>query len=176
MTVKIGVGSTNPVKIAAAQAAFTKVWPEITWNAEGFAATSGVSDQPTSDLESIRGATSRAHQAIDYFDAQFGVGMEGGVQQVESQWFDCGWVVVVNKQGIVGIGSTIRLQVPDQMMQLVHQGLELGEVDDRVFGQVNSKQQDGHFGLMTNGIISRQSGYTDGVIAALARFITPEVW
>ena len=49
-------------------------------------------------------------------------------------------------------------------------------MNDKLFGVENSKHGDGHFGLLTNGAITRTSGYRDGVIAALARFIKPEVF
>ncbi len=170
MQFKVMVGSLNPVKIAAVQAAFAAVWPEHTWEIAGIAVPSGVSNQPMSDLESITGARNRANNALAAGEAGYGVGLEGGLQQIGEQWFDCGWVVVRDRAGREGCGSTARLVIPLRMLRLIQQGMEVGEAVDEIFQQHNSKQSAGHFGLMTNNAITRTRAYTDGVIVALARF------
>ncbi len=171
MHLKVAVGSLNPVKIAAVQAAFEAVWPEHTWKIKGVAVPSGISDQPMSDQESIIGARNRARNALVAGEADYGVGLEGGLQQIEEQWFDCGWVAVLDRNGYKGLGSTARLAIPSRMMRLIQQGMELGEAVDAVFQQHNSKQSDGHFGLMTRNVITRKKAYTDGVVVALACFV-----
>lgn len=167
----IAVGSTNPVKIEAVRLAFQTMWPEETCTVEGVGVASGVSSQPMSDSESIRGARNRANQARLSSDADFGVGLEGGLQEIDGRHFDCGWVVVVDRDGYEGIGSTIRISTPPCMMTLIRNGMELGEANDKIFGRENSKQAEGHFGLMTKNVITRTAGYRDGVISALSRFI-----
>jgi inosine/xanthosine triphosphatase len=57
------VGSTNPVKINAVINAASETWPEII--AQGFAAPSGVSDQPIGDEETRLGAKNRAVAALE---------------------------------------------------------------------------------------------------------------
>ncbi len=173
---KIAVGSKNPVKIACVKEAFEKVFPDISWDVEGVEITSGVADQPMSDIESITGARNRAQGARDALGADYGVGLEGGLQEIENNWFDSGWIVIVDAAGNEGMGSTIRMLTPEKMMEMIREGMELGHVNDKIFGIENSKHGDGHFGLLTNGAITRTSGYRDGVIAALARFIKPEVF
>lgn len=172
----VAVGSTNPVKIDAVKKAFAAVWPEEKIVVKSVAVVSEVSAQPMSDEESIKGATMRAKQALERLQADFGVGLEGGLHKIGNHWFDSGWMVVVDKHGIEGIGSTIRMHLSEKIMQHVHRGKELGDATDAVFGTVNSKQANGHFGLMTKNLITRTSGYTDGIIAALARFIQPEAY
>jgi inosine/xanthosine triphosphatase len=173
---KIAVGSKNPVKIACVKEAFDKVFPDETWEVEGVDVESGVSDQPMSDVESITGARNRANRAREALDADYGVGLEGGLQQIEDNWFDAGWMVIVDRKGNEGLGSTIRMLTPEKMMDLIKSGMELGHVNDKLFGVENSKHGEGHFGLLTNGAITRTAGYRDGVISALARFIKPEVF
>jgi inosine/xanthosine triphosphatase len=41
-------------------------------------------------------------------------------------------------------------QLPPKVIALVQQGMELGDADDIVFGQTNSKQQMGAMGLLTH--------------------------
>lgn len=172
----IAVGSTNPVKIEAVRLAFEKVWPDITWNVSGLEVSSDISKQPMSDIESITGARNRANAVLHQNDTDYGVGIEGGIEKIGEHWFDCGWIVVIDKHGTEGIGSSLRLMVPRSMVQSIQAGKELGEVIDEVFGRTNAKQAEGHFGLMTNSVITRTSGYVDGIVAALARFIHPQLF
>lgn len=172
----VAVGSRNPVKIKAVSQGFAKVWPESPWRVKGYDVPSGISSQPLSDLESIAGARNRARAVLAQSSATYGVGVEGGLQPIGDLWFDCGWVVIINRQGIEGLGSTARIITPPKMMALIHQGQELGQAVDHFFQQENSKQADGHFGLMTNKAITRTSGYVDGVVMALVRFLHPHLF
>lgn len=173
---KVAVGSLNPVKIAAVKEAFEKLFPDKKWEVKGMDVKSGVSDQPMSDKESIKGARTRAKKAIKMINADYGVGLEGGLQKVGKYWFDCGWAVVVNKRGEEGIGSSPRILMPEKMMELIYEGKELGEVSDILFNRRNSKQAEGHFGMMSNKLITRSTGYRDGIIFALSRFIHPKLF
>jgi len=173
---KVTVGSKNPVKISAVKQAFLTVFPDETWEVVGIDVKSGVSDQPMSDKESIKGATNRANRALRQAKSDFGVGLEGGLQKIGKYWFDCGWIVIVKKNGEIGIGSTIKMITPERLMKLIHEGTELGAANDIVFGKKNSKHAEGHFGLMTNNALTRTRGYTDGVIAALSRFLHPHLF
>lgn len=173
---RIAVGSENPVKIKATYDAFKTLWPNKEWIVEGVDVPSGVADQPMSDEESIKGAINRAKRALKKLNAEFGVGLEGGLQRIGKRWFDCGWAVVLSKKGELGIASTVRIETPAKLMKLIKQGKELGEANDLYFKKKNSKQGQGHFGLMTNGAITRALGYRDGLIMALTRFLHSEIW
>lgn len=173
---KVAIGSTNPVKIKATEEAFKKVWPEKKWEVVGLDIPSGVSNQPMSDTESIKGATNRAKGALEKSKADFGVGIEGGLTQIENMWFDTAWVVIFDKNGKRGIGSTINMPTPKSFIKLVEKGMEIGHIDDEVFKRQNSKHAEGHYGLMTKGLITRQDGYVHGVIAALTAFMHPTLF
>jgi inosine/xanthosine triphosphatase len=174
--IKVVVGSTNPVKVEAVRAAFEMVWPEQAWEVVGVPAASHVSDQPMSDEECIIGARNRAKQALIHLDAAYAVGLEGGLQQTAGQWFNGGWIIVIDSAGREGIGSTIKTIMSARMMELIEQGMELGVVDDLLFQQQNSKQADGHFGLLTRNLITRKKAYVDGVVTALIRFMQPDLF
>jgi len=173
---RIAVGSENPVKIAAVKEAFEKVWPNKSFEVIGAKVLSGVSDQPMNLSHTIKGSTRRAKLAIKKVNADFGVGLEGGLEKIGKEWFDAGWIVVIDKKGTIGMGGSIRMHTPKSMMTLIKRGIELGVVNDIVFKKKNSKMGDGHFGNMTNNAITRKDGYRDGVISALARFIHPEIY
>ena len=177
MSLRVAVGSANPVKIGAVQMAFESVWPEQQWEIRGVSVPSHVSDQPMNDQETMTGARNRASNALLALpDAAYSVGLEGGLQQIGSHWFDCGWVVVLDRDGHEGVGASVKLPIPTRMMEMIWQGMELGEAVDAVAQQRNSGQSFGHYGLMTKNVLTRQKAYGDGVIAALSCFIRADLF
>lgn len=173
---KVAIGSGNPSKIEAVKMAFKAVYPNEQWEFEGAAVKSGISDQPMSDEESIKGATNRAKRAMEQLKGDFGVGLEGGIQKIGNKWFDSGWIVIIDKKGTIGIASSLRMQTPPKVMEMVEQGIEVGFADDIIFGTKNSKHSNGHFGLMTNDAVTRSEAYKDAIISALSRFLHPELF
>lgn len=174
---QIIVGSQNPVKIEAVRLAFSRVWPNESWDVIGSKTESGVNPQPMSPKESITGARNRAQAALAATtEAEFGVGLEGGLELIGGLWFDCGWIVIVDREGREGIASTARIHTPNAIMQHIHDGKELGDAIDIVFNRINAKQAEGHFGLMTNNAVTRTTGYTEAVCLALSRFLHPELF
>lgn len=171
------VGSTNPVKIRATLLAFKNAFPSEKITILGIEIPSRVSSQPMSDEESIKGATNRARGALKQKNVDFGVGIEGGLNKLGKYWFDCGWVVIINKKNKLGIGSSMRILTPQKMVRMIKNNkMELGEVDDIIFKRKNSKQKSGHFGLMTNGAITRAQAYRDGAVCALTRFLHKDLY
>ena len=73
----------------------------------------------------------------------------------------------MDRQGRTGMGSSIRMPIPVELMKLIHEGIELGHALDIAYGTKNIKQGRGFFGLMTNDTITRTTGYRDGLIVAL---------
>jgi inosine/xanthosine triphosphatase len=171
----VAVGSQNPVKIESVRLAFVTVWPAEDWAVRGCSVASGVADQPMTDDEARQGARTRAVNAIATLNADYGVGLEGGLQQLDDLWFNSGWVHIVDANGRLGIGSTLKMIVPPALMKLVLAGHELGHACDLLFDGTNTKQGIGHFGLMTDNAIHRTGAFRDAVIAALASFLHPEL-
>jgi inosine/xanthosine triphosphatase len=172
---RIVVASTNPVKIAAVRAGFTRMFPDAadTFQFAGISVPSGVSDQPMSDAETLRGAFNRATNARqEQPDAAFTVGVEGGVELVNDELLVFAWIVVLGRDGS-GKSRTATFNLPDEVSRLVRQGLELGDADDQVFNRANSKQQTGSVGLLTGDIIDRARYYEQAVMLALIPFKNP---
>ena len=182
MSMKIAVGSDNPVKINAARMAFSKVFPAEEIEVVGVKVSSGIPDQPQGYKQTIEGATNRAKRAIEQIpDADYGVGQEGGMQEMDlgngkTQWFETGWCVVVDRKGNTGIGSSIHMEVPEKLMRHIHEGKELGVATDIEFATIESGKKAGFFGLMTNNHIDRTAAYADGIITALSRFLHPHLF
>lgn len=120
------------------------MFPDEAFTIAGVPALSGVSDQPRTDAEARQGAWNRATNARrSNADAEFFVGIEGGVEDKQADMEAFAWVVVVSRDGRVGRGRTGTFVLPSQVAELVREGRELGEADDLVFGTTNSKQREG---------------------------------
>ena len=168
------VASHNPVKLRAVERAFGRVLPGAAPNVAPVSVASGVSDQPASDSETRRGAIQRAHNARDASpDADYWVGLEGGVDRIDDQLTAFAWMAIVDRQAREGIARTVTLPLPPAVATLMDQGLELGEANDRVFATTNSKQQGGAFGLLTNGAYTRESVYVEALVVALIPLTHP---
>lgn len=172
----VAVGSTNPVKADATRQAFTQVWPASAAEVESVEVRSEVSSQPMNDVECIVGARNRAILAREASDADYGVGIEGGLVHVGGLWFDGGWVVIVDREFREGLGGTFRVPVPPEVIRRIEHGAELADAVDEVLGVTDTKYDPGHFGHMTNGVVTRTHGYVDAVAAALARFAHPALF
>ena len=171
---RVMVASTNPVKQAAVQRAFVRMFPDQTWEVQGLAVPSGVSDQPLSDAETLQGARQRALAARRaHPEADYWVGIEGGVQPDGDDLLSFAWVVVLDAQGQVGRARSGTFLLPPAVARLVRQGVELGVADDMVFGEANSKQKMGAVGLLSGGVIDRTALYEHAVILALLAFKHP---
>jgi len=172
---RIIVASTNPVKINAALTGFKHVFAAEHFNAEGISVPSGVSDQPMTSAETLRGAHNRAENArTEIPDADYWIGIEGGVDTHGDQLEAFAWIVVMDKSS-VGKARTGSFFLPDETARLIHQGMELGDADDIVFGRSNSKQQNGSVGILTHDVIDRTAFYVHAVILALIPFKNPHL-
>jgi inosine/xanthosine triphosphatase len=167
----VAVGSLNSAKVEAARLAFSALRPGQVLNVRGYEVSSGVPDQPMTDAETIRGARNRATAAMGSAQADYAVGIEGGLQQTEGCWFNSGWAVVVDRAGREGLGSTLRMQVPRPLMELVLAGRDLGEACDLVFGPGGGQRTEGFVAAMTGNAIHRAGALRDAVIAALTSFV-----
>lgn len=172
MTLLFAVGSQNPVKVQCVADAVMPYWPEA--QVVGVAAASGVAAQPRSDEEMFVGARNRAQWALRQTpDADFGVGLEGGVLEDAHGMWAYAWTVVVDSAGELGVGQTGRFLLPEGVARLVRSGMELGAADDLFFGRHNSKQQEGAIGILSDGRITRAALYQPAVTFALLRFLNP---
>ncbi len=168
------VASTNPVKIEAARLGFGRMFPDVQFLIEGAAISSDVSHQPMTSIETYQGAASRAHNAaVQYPQANFTIGIEGGVEDQQGALQVFAWVVV-QAAGQIGKAQTGVFYLPQEVAVLVRQGLELGDADDVVFGRSNSKQANGSIGLLTDDALTRTDYYVQAVIMALIPFKKPQ--
>jgi len=177
MRKRIVIASTNPVKLNAVRNAFFKLLPDFTFEWLTMEVPSGVNHQPMSDAETRLGACNRVKAVRDnYPDADYWVGIEGGVDfDEQGEMMAFAWVVIDNSQHL-GKARSGSFYLPPDITELVRKGRELGEADDIVFGQQNSKQKNGAIGLLTNNLIDRSGLYEHAVILAFVPFYNPQLY
>ena len=174
---KIIVASQNPVKIRAALEGFQRMFPSDDFQAEGVRVPSEVSHQPMTDAETLPGARNRAQNARKALPAgDFWVGIEGGVDEVGGDMHAFAWIVILRGDRGVGEARSASFLLPGVLVDLIHQGVELGEADDRVFGRQNSKQENGSVGLLTGDVIDRLALYEPAVVLALIPFRNQDLY
>ncbi|MEX2028522.1 MAG: inosine/xanthosine triphosphatase [Candidatus Curtissbacteria bacterium] len=173
----VAIGSKNPAKIKAARIGFEKVFPGEKIEIVGIDAKSGISNQPMSDKQSIRGAVNRAKRALrGVKDADFGVGMEGGIHKIGKKWFESGWIAVVDKTGKVGLGTSARWEMSQKVIGKLDGGNELAHIFQEIAQVENAKDEGGVMGLVTRNVLPRDLAYSHGVIFALAPFFSDPIF
>ena len=171
---KIIVASQNPVKTEAVFEAFSKGFPDEEFVVQGAKISSGVSEQPMSNAETLQGALTRMSRAKEkYPKADFWVGIEGGVQEEFGAMTSFAWVTIQNNHAI-GKARSGTFFLPEAIARLIRQGIELGKADDLVFKRSNSKQSNGAIGLLTQNRMNRTELYSHAIILALIPFLQPD--
>lgn len=171
---KVAVGSTNPVKAQAVDAALRAVVHDL--EVVAVDVDPGIPDQPVGDVETRRGAVNRARQALQKVNADLGVGLEGGLLDTEFGVMTCAWCAIVDSRGALGVGGSVNVLLPPAVVDTVSQGAELGDAVDQLTGIEDTKRRMGAVGVLTDGLTDRQGAYQHLVTMALARFINPQYY
>ena len=146
----LAIGTKNKAKVSAAESCWT--FGEV----KGFKTESGVSDQPFGHDETRQGAVNRAMNAAACYENAAGLGLEGGVAEMEDGLYICNWgalFVPGFKEPFTASGASIRL--PEELAEPLRKGQELGPLMEEYSKQQNIRQHDGAVGFFTNGRITR---------------------
>ena len=163
---KVYLGSTNPIKIAAVEAVLnTKV--------HGINVDSGVSNQPFSDQETIKGAYNRANN-ITEIGLRFG--LEAGVQMVNDILFLVNWGVLIDETDNVYYAGGTRIPLPENVKSELLKGEnELATIIDEIYNTVNIKHDKGAIGLLTSNYVSRKDIFIHIVKLLIGQHISKSV-
>ncbi|RLG16926.1 inosine/xanthosine triphosphatase [Nanoarchaeota archaeon] len=170
---RVIVGSGNPVKIKAVKDAFSKVFEDV--EVVGKKVESGVSPQPIGE-ETFEGARNRALRLKEKEKGDFFVGIEGGIINLFSKWFNFAAVCIVDKRGRMGYGASPLFPLPELVIKQLLEGKELGDVMDEIEGKKGVKYGEGAIGFFTRGAMNRKELMEKGVICALIPFLHEEMF
>ena len=92
-------------------------------------------------------------------------------------YLQSGWVVVMNEEQKIGIGTSARVELSEKVMHpILNDEKELGDVMDELSGEHSTKTHQGYFGLVTNNNLPRADAYHHGVLFAFSKFVSPKVY
>jgi len=182
MTVKILITSKNPIKILAAQHAFSCFYDNVSVVCLDIEDTLELNSQPVSERETYECSVRRVEYTrlnhpfktdIDYY-----VGIEGGIAltlQGNPR------IIVYSTIGDHSVTNTVKgceIPLPSQWYNELENNsqLELGDLVTRVSGVSNIKQKEGAVGFLTNGIVKRYDILKQSVIMALIPFLHPTLY
>jgi inosine/xanthosine triphosphatase len=147
----IAIGTTNQAKVAAVRSVFssehyTLVPTDV---------PSDVSVQPLSDHETRQGAINRAKHALQKENADIGIGLEGGVMEIDGELWLCNWGALADRDGTVITAGGARIPLPFEVAKGIRAGRELGDVMAEYTGERNIRHKEGAIGVFTNGYVDR---------------------
>lgn len=167
----IVVASKNPAKLIAVETGFGQVFPEAELKVLAVEVDSEVPDQPMSDDETRQGSINRVRNAKKLnSEADFWVGLEGGIGLVAGQMHSFAWISVLEKENKISSTRTATFTLPELVVKEIDAGLELGHAMDKIHSDHNLKQKQGAVGVLTKGIVSRTDLYLTAIITALVPF------
>lgn len=175
---KVVIGSLSPVKEEAVKRAFVSIFSNSEIIFETVHADSKVSAQPSSHGEAYLGALSRVQHSKEINpSADFYIGLEGGVEEIEGEMHNFGWVIIESKSGKIGVSRTVTFVVPKVIKDLMKtENLELSEATNRIFLKNNTKLETGTIGPLTKNIITYTGWYESAVVCALVPFINEKLY
>ncbi|MHA1649271.1 MAG: inosine/xanthosine triphosphatase [Candidatus Helarchaeota archaeon] len=175
---KVLVGSLNPVKIQAVRDAFSNFFNEI--ELLGIEVDSKVPKQPKND-QTFEGARNRALELYKLnqtqkLNADYFVGIEGGIIELHSKWFTFGVICILDDKRRIGWGTSPFFELPKKIIDALLKGIELGVIMDQLLGTSNIKQKEGAIGFFTRNVMNRKTLLSSGVITALIPFLNENLY
>ncbi|UOR11886.1 DUF84 family protein [Halobacillus amylolyticus] len=147
---RIYIGSLNPTKIDSVKQIF------IDDEVVGVEAQSKVAAQPFSDQETLEGAVNRARECAAIKKSDIGIGLEGGVMEIEDELYLCNWGALIDQKENVYKASGARLPLPDEIKKGLQTGRELGDLIDAYTQKTDVRKHEGAIGVFTEGLVQRE--------------------
>jgi len=136
---------------------------------------SGAPSTPTTTEATMLGAETRARNAFaalvdDGLAPSLSIGLEGGIATEGRTVFLESWAFATDgERGF--FGGSGRIPLPDELAAAVlDRGEDLGPAADRYFERRDVAGHEGTFGVLTNGVITREEAFARSMLHALAPF------
>jgi len=182
--VRVAIGSLRPPKVEAVRNVMNKVIDFLGYRPETISfiareVESGVSAMPLSVQEIRRGACNRAMEVRRLIEEEsgpvdFAVGLEGGffiLSAEDKEHIHLQTWAFVHHDGAGYYGSSMSMPVPPAMArEVLENKKELSEVIDHFTNRQDVRNQDGAFGVLSLGLLSRQQALELALLGALAPF------
>lgn len=179
----IAVGTTRRPKVQAVERVLTELrarFPnflpgELT--IEPRQVESGAPPTPRTTEETMRGAKTRARNAFaalrdEGLAPSLSIGLEGGIATANEGHtvFLESWAYVTDgERGF--FGGSGRIPLPSELAAAVlDRGEDLGPAADRYFERRDVAGHEGTFGVLTDGVVTREEAFARSMLHALAPF------
>jgi inosine/xanthosine triphosphatase len=174
---EVVVGSNNYPKRLAVETVFKNAFPDEFIYVKTVSVDSGVASHPINAEDALQGAINRAQGSFaSEGNAQYYVGIEGGLLRVKKRAWEIGWVAISNDEGYIATALSAGIELKGQILEAILDGKELNDVLDDVYGIAKIGNSNGFYGLATNDLVTRQAAYEQGITFALAPFLHPELY
>ena len=151
-TKKAYLGSTNPVKLSATQLVLND------YDVVGVNVSSGVSNQPKSDEETILGAINRA---MSLPKDGLRIGLEAGVTMHLGKLYLINWGALIDEDDNVYTAGGTRIELPEFVKKGIYdEGKELADIMGEVFNDNDIRKKQGAIGVFTSGMVERKDIFT----------------
>lgn len=172
---KVVVGSKNPVKIDATKTILEKIYDNI--EVLSVDIDSEVPDQPFGLDETIRGAINRAKNA---FSTEFdlSVGIESGLMNTPHSltgYIDLQWCAIFDGKRVT-IGVSSGFEYPPDVVKEVLNGVEVGDVMDRITGVEDLGQKKGAVSHLSHDLLNRKQNTEQCVLTAMIPRMNPDIY
>ena len=186
---RIAVGSTRRPKLRAVQEAAASFGSILSPNAQleiqGYEVESGVSHTPVSREELMQGSRQRAETLRTMLrdlmkPAEYCVGLEGGLNVVPQNGrrlvFLESWAYVTDgTRGHFGCSGSI--EIPEALAdEVLNRSTELSVAIDRFAGEVDIRDSQGAWGVLTGNRVTRQESFRLAVLTAFAPFYNAKMY
>ncbi|MFC0187832.1 DUF84 family protein [Fictibacillus aquaticus] len=149
----IGIGSGNPAKVKAVEAGARSSGLD-TVQIVSYNVPSGVRPQPINDEETKAGALNRAAACVKE-GADIGIGLEGGVMQMEDGMYLCNWGALTDRSGKTFTAGGARIKLPDFIADGLQAGSELGQLMAALTEDADVRKKEGAIGIFTSRLVNR---------------------
>jgi len=181
LTVKVGVGSSNPVKLEGVRRVFEHFYGDVEISSAPY---TNAPRQPVSTEQTIMGAYLRAKYSLDALpQSDFGVGVEAGIISIPSvpkSWIshlNTQFAVVISRDGRTGVGLSSGFMLPKPVLDdILSLGKELDESFSEKYGYTNLGKTVGVVHVLTKGFIDRYKLVEECVSLALIPFLNPDLY
>ncbi|MGD0729268.1 MAG: inosine/xanthosine triphosphatase [Candidatus Micrarchaeaceae archaeon] len=171
--VNVIVASNNKAKIDATRLIFSQYFHDL--KISNATVESGVHQQPTND-DVFKGAEQRALALIQTdANADFSVGIEGGIIKYFNRWFQLDCVCIINKTGQVSFGNASSFELPNSIVAELQKGKELSVVVDELLGR-NDTREIGIINYLSKGQMDKTKHLAEGVLMALLPLINEQLF
>lgn len=168
----IAVATDNPVKIRAVEQALTESFADEQISIQRMTLDLGLPEQPM-DEAIAAGALARAKAALQQADADFGIGIEAGLLQIQgtSRWLSVQMCAIVDGSGQTSVGMGPGYELPEQILETVLAGESLRDAFERLL-IVDDLKRRGAVYFLSNGLIDRMDLTIQAIRMALIPWLT----